>query len=236
MSRVEAVDLTKDFRQPLVERKPVYEFVKRVQDVFLSAVALTLLAPVWLLIALAVRLTTPGPAIYRCNDIVGRYGKLMTIYKFRTMYSHTDDNIHRTTIAKFVKGETIDTITKDGKPVAVYKMTRDPRVTPIGRILRKSGLDEIPQLVNVLKGDMSLVGPRAPVIYEYEHYTSAREKMRLEVMPGITGLYQVTARSAVPFERMIEIDLDYIQKRSFWMDLKIMLVTPWVLITGKGAY
>ncbi len=236
MSGVDHIDLTKDFSQPVVERKPVYEFVKRVQDVVLASTALVLLAPVWLLIGLLVRLTTPGPAIYQCKDIVGRYGKLMTIYKFRTMYSHTDDKIHRNTIAKFIKGEQIDTIEKEGKSIPVYKMTRDPRVTPIGRILRKSGLDEIPQLVNVLKGDMSLVGPRAPVIYEYQQYTTARQKMRLEVMPGITGLYQVTARSAVPFEKMIEIDLDYVQRRSFWMDLRIMLVTPWVLITGKGAY
>jgi lipopolysaccharide/colanic/teichoic acid biosynthesis glycosyltransferase len=108
-------------------------------------------------------------------------------------------------------------------------------VTPIGRILRKSGLDEIPQLLNVLKGEMSVVGPRAPLLFEYEHYTAA-QKPRMEVIPGITGLYQVTARSMVTFEQMIEIDMDYIRRRSFWLDLQIMLLTPWVLITGKGAY
>lgn len=235
MGSVEQRVLANDFAELLVEQKPLYEFVKRAQDVILSATALTLLAPIWLLIALLVRVTTPGPAIYRQKNVVGRYGKMMTVYKFRTMYTHMNDDIHRKTIARFVKGEQIDMVEKDGKKVPVYKMTRDPRVTPIGSILRKSGLDEIPQLFNVLKGEMSLVGPRAPLLYEYEHY-SAEHKLRLEVMPGITGLYQVTARSAVPFERMIAIDMDYINQRSFWFDLKIMLMTPYVLITGKGAY
>ena len=235
MNGIEQLDLSKDFTYPLVEQKPVYEFVKRVQDVILATTALVLLAPVWLLIALLIRLTTPGPAIYREKNVVGRHGKLITVLKFRTMYSHTDDAIHRNAVAKFVKGEEIDTIEKDGKKVPVYKIARDPRVTPIGRILRKSGLDEIPQMINVLKGDMSLVGPRAPILYEYEHYAQ-EHKVRLAVMPGITGLYQVTARSAVPFEKMIEIDLDYIERRSYWLDMKIMLLTPWVLITGKGAY
>lgn len=235
MDSVEQSVISNDFAELLVEQKPIYEFAKRVLDVVLATSALALLAPVWILIALLVRLTTPGPAIYRQKNVVGRFGKMMTVYKFRTMHAHMDDDIHRKTIARFVKGEQIDTVEKDGEKVPVYKMTRDPRVTPIGGILRKSGLDEIPQLVNILKGEMSLVGPRAPLLYEYQHYT-ADHKLRLEVMPGITGLYQVTARSAVPFERMIEIDMDYVQRRSFWLDLQIMVLTPWVLITGKGAY
>jgi len=235
---MESIDRTivrEDFTDLLVEQKPIYEFVKRVQDVILAATALFFLAPLWILIMLLVRLTSSGPAIHRQHNVVGRYGKLMTVYKFRTMFTHMNDDIHRKTIARFVKGEQIDSIEKDGEEVPVYKMTRDPRVTLIGRFLRKFGIDEIPQLINVLKGDMSLVGPRPPLLYEYEHYTDLH-KMRLEVMPGITGLYQVTARSSVPFEKMIEIDLDYIKRRSYWFDLKIMLLTPWVLITGKGAY
>lgn len=235
MDSVEQSVISKDFTELLVEQKPFYEFVKRTQDVILSLIALILLGPLWLFMALLVRLSSPGPVIYKQKNVVGRYGKIMTVYKFRTMYTHMDDDIHRKTIARFVKGEQIDTVEKDGEEVPVYKMTKDPRVIPIGSVLRKFGLDEIPQLLNVLKGEMSLVGPRAPLLYEYQHY-SARHKLRLEVMPGITGLYQVTARSAVPFEKMIEIDLDYVQHRSYWMDLKIMFVTPWVLITGKGAY
>lgn len=235
MSSIDKSLAERDLDEVSVKRKPVYDAIKRVQDVTMSAVALTVLGPIWLLIALVIRVTSPGPVIYRQKNVIGRYGKPMTVYKFRTMYSNSDDSIHRRTIARFVQGEEIDTIEKDGQKVPVYKMTRDPRVTPVGAVLRKSGLDEIPQLVNVLKGEMSIVGPRAPLAYEYEHYTE-RHKRRLEVMPGITGLYQVTARSAVPFERMIEIDLEYVANRSYWLDLKIMLATPWVLITGKGAY
>jgi lipopolysaccharide/colanic/teichoic acid biosynthesis glycosyltransferase len=235
MEHVEQSAIAKDFTELRIEPKPVYESVKRVQDLILATTALVLLAPVWLLIAVLVRLTTPGPAIYRQKNVVGRYGKLMTVYKFRTMYAHSSEKVHNKTIARFVKGEQIDMIEKDGKKIPVYKKTSDPRVTPIGRVLRKSGLDEIPQLVNVLKGEMSLVGPRAPLLFEYEHYTAA-QKPRMEVIPGITGLYQVTARSMVTFDRMIEIDMDYIKRRSYWLDLQIMLVTPWVLITGKGAY
>lgn len=235
MSGVKQVDYSEDFRQPsLVEHKPLYEAVKRVQDTVLAATALVLLGPIWLLIALLIRITTPGPAIYRQQN-VGRFGQRITIFKFRTMYVNSDDEIHRKAVARFVKGQEIETIEQNGEKVKVYKMTRDPRVTPIGRILRKSGLDEIPQLINVLKGDLSIVGPRAPLLYEYEHY-SDKHKRRLEVMPGITGLWQVTARSMVPFEKMVDIDLDYVRRRSYWLDLKIMLVTPYVLITGKGAY
>jgi lipopolysaccharide/colanic/teichoic acid biosynthesis glycosyltransferase len=238
MRGIEQNSLTADFRQDFsqlfVERKPVYEVVKRVQDTVLSATALILLGPIWLLIALLIRITTPGPAIYKQQN-VGRYGRRITIYKFRTMYVNSDDEIHRKTVARFVKGEEIDTVEKNGETVKVYKMTDDPRVTPIGRVLRKFGLDEIPQLVNVLKGELSLVGPRAPLLYEYAHYNE-RHKRRLEIMPGITGLWQVTARSMVPFEGMVDIDLDYARRRSYWLDLKIILLTPYVLITGKGAY
>ena len=235
MSSAKPTLTEQDFAEIVVEQKPVYEFVKRVQDVSLALAGLIILSPIWLLIALAIRMTSPGPVIYRVKNVIGRYGKPMTVYKFRTMYTNMDDSIHRQAVARFVKGEQVDTIEKDGKQVPVYKMTRDPRITSVGAILRKSGLDEIPQLVNVLKGEMSVVGPRAPLDYEYAHY-SERHKRRLEVMPGITGLWQVTARSAVPFEKMMEIDLDYVEKRSYWLDLKIILVTPWVLITGKGAY
>ena len=228
------IDFSEDFSQPLTEPKRVYELIKRVQDTVLAATALVLLGPIWLLIAFLVKATTPGPAIYRQRN-VGRYGRQITLYKFRTMYANSDDAIHRRAVARFVKGEAEETIEQNGQNVKVYKMTQDPRITPIGRFMRKSGLDEIPQLFNVVKGELSLVGPRAPLLYEYAHY-SERHKKRLEVMPGITGLWQVTARSMVPFEQMVDIDLDYANRRSYWLDLKIMLLTPYVLITGKGAY
>lgn len=220
---------------PLMEEKRFYEFIKRIQDVIMALMAFILFAPLWLILALTIRLTSSGPAIHRQKNVIGRYGKPFTLYKFRTMYVDHDDSLHKEAIARFVAGKPLDTVRKDGKEIAVYKLTHDPRVTSVGAILRKTGLDEIPQLFNVIKGELSIVGPRPPLDYEYESYTK-RHKRRLEVLPGISGLYQVTARSAVPFEKMIEIDLDYIQKRSYWFDLKIMMVTPWVLITGKGAY
>jgi lipopolysaccharide/colanic/teichoic acid biosynthesis glycosyltransferase len=235
MERVEQAVLSAHSELPIIVPKPVYESVKRVQDTILAVTALIVLAPLWLIIALAIRLTSPGPVIYRQQNVIGRYGKPMVVYKFRTMYIHIDDSIHRKAVARFLKGEPVDTIEKNGTKMPVYKIARDPRVTRVGRLLRKTGLDETPQLINVLKGEMSLVGPRAVLWYEYEHYT-VRHKLKTQVLPGITGLYQVTARSHVPFEEMIDIDLDYIARRSLWFDFKIMLKTPWVLITGKGAY
>lgn len=233
MSGVEPYVTTDDF--PVVEQKSVYEAVKRIQDFTMALMALVFLSPLWLFFALVVKLTSPGPAIYKQKEALGRYGRRITMYKFRTMYADMDNAHHKEAIAKFVQGEHLDTIQKDGQKLRVYKITHDPRVTPVGRILRKSGLDEIPQLVNVLRGELSIVGPRPPLLYEYELYSKEHSR-RLEVLPGITGLYQVTARSQVPFEKMVEIDMDYIRRRSYWLDLKIILMTPWVLITGMGAY
>ena len=233
MSGVEPYVTTDDF--PVVEQKRIYEAVKRIQDFTMALMALVLLSPLWLLFALIIKLTSSGPAIYKQTEALGRYGRRITMYKFRTMYADMDNAHHKEAIAKFVQGEHLDTIQKDGQKLRVYKITRDPRVTSVGRILRKSGLDEIPQLVNVLRGELSIVGPRPPLVYEYELYSKEHGR-RLEVLPGITGLYQVTARSQVPFEKMVEIDMDYIRRRSYWLDLKIILMTPWVLLTGMGAY
>lgn len=215
--------------------KPGYEMVKRVQDFFMALVAIVLLMPVWLIIALIIRLTSEGPVIYKQTQAIGRYGKPFTMYKFRTMYSDRGDLIHREAVARFMQGEALGSKVSNGKKVPVYKLTNDPRVTPIGSLLRKTGLDEAPQFINVLKGDISLVGPRPALKYEFDSFTD-RQKERFLVLPGITGLYQVTARSQVPFDEAIEIDLDYVRRRSFWLDLKIMIKTPWVLITGMGAY
>jgi lipopolysaccharide/colanic/teichoic acid biosynthesis glycosyltransferase len=217
------------------EHKPVYEAVKRVQDFIMALIAIILLLPIWALISLIIRVSSPGPIIFKQPKALGRYGKRFTMYKFRTMYFDRDDSIHREAVARFIQGDHLDTIEKGGETIPVYKLTQDPRVTPIGRILRKTGLDELPQLFNVLRGELSLVGPRPPLTYEYENYLDWH-KERMEVMPGITGLYQVTARSEVPFEKMVEIDIEYIRRRSYWLDLKIMFMTPLVLITGKGAY
>jgi lipopolysaccharide/colanic/teichoic acid biosynthesis glycosyltransferase len=215
--------------------QPVYEACMRVLNVIIAVGVLGVFAPLWALIAILIRSMTPGPALYCNRRVVGKFGHEFTVYKFRTMYHNSDDTIHKHAIARFLDGQPLGVIETKGVEAPVYKLTNDPRVTRFGRILRKTGLDEVPQFLNVLHGNMAIVGPRPPVYYEYEHYDE-RQRHRLDVLPGITGLYQVTARSQVTFDEMIEIDLDYIRRRSLLLDLKIMALTPWVMITGKGAH
>jgi lipopolysaccharide/colanic/teichoic acid biosynthesis glycosyltransferase len=214
---------------------PGYELAKRILDLIVALSVLVLFSPLWVSIAIVIRLTSSGPALYCQRRVVGRGGREFTVYKFRTMFDKNDDTLHKHAIARFLDGQPLDVVEKDGVQKPVYKLTHDPRVTRFGRILRKTGLDEVPQFINVVRGDMSVVGPRQPLYYEYERYDE-RQRHRLDVLPGITGLYQVTARSRATFEEMVEIDLDYIRRRSFWLDLKIIVVTPWVMLTGKGAH
>jgi lipopolysaccharide/colanic/teichoic acid biosynthesis glycosyltransferase len=203
----------------------VYELVKRLIDLITSATILVLLSPVWIVIAVAIRATSPGPALFE-RTVVGQASRKFTYYKFRTM-RQGDDSHHREWLKDFV---TRDRAYAGGE----FKVRDDPRVTRLGRLLRRTSLDEVPQLINVLKGEMSVVGPRPPIEYEYELYDE-RAKRRLAVKPGITGLYQITARSKVPFSKMLELDLEYIQKRSLWLDLSIMFRTPLAMIHGRGA-
>ncbi len=219
----------------VAEGHGIYEFVKRLLDVTIALVALALLSPLWAAIAIAIRLTSPGPALYRQQRVVGKGGREFTVYKFRTMHNNNNDEIHKRAIARFVDGQPLSPVKENGVRRVVYKLVDDPRTTPLGKILRKTGLDEVPQFINVLRGEMSIVGPRPPLCYEYEHYTD-REKQRLTVLPGITGLYQVTGRSEVTFQQMVDLDLEYIARRSLRLDLWIMARTPWVMLTGKGAY
>ena len=213
---------------------PVYEAAKRAIDIVVSLAFVIMLSPLWLVIALAIRRNSPGGALFR-GQVVGRFGQHFTYYKFRTMYANSDNSIHQKWLEEFVKSDR-PFRKADGAPGsrAVYKVVNDPRVTPIGAWLRRTSLDEVPQLINVLRGEMSLIGPRPPVDYEYVHYDDYA-RQRLLVKPGITGLYQVTARSAVGFREMVAIDLDYIQRRSLLLDLLIMVRTPWVMLLGKGA-
>jgi lipopolysaccharide/colanic/teichoic acid biosynthesis glycosyltransferase len=210
---------------PRAPRKEPYETIKRTLDVAIALVVLVLLSPVWLVIALLVKTTSPGPVFFR-NTMVGRGGRHFRYHKFRTMVAG-DDSHHREWLKEFV---TKDAPYKEGR----FKVDADPRRTAVGKFLRRTSLDEIPQLIDVMKGDMSVVGPRPPVLSEFEVYDGTARR-RLAVLPGITGLYQVTARSSVPFSQMLAIDLDYVARRSLWLDLKIMLTTPWVMLTGKGA-
>lgn len=205
--------------------RPFYEAAKRALDILVAAAVLVLLSPLWLLIAIAIRLSSPGPALFR-NTVIGRGGRPFTYYKFRTMVKG-DDSHHRAWLRDFVTQDA----TYQGRR---YKVDDDPRRTGLGKWLRRLSLDEIPQLINVLQGDMSLVGPRPPLRYEFELYDETSRR-RLAVRPGITGLYQVTARSAVPFSEMLAIDLDYIRRRSLALDLWIIFRTPWAMLTGRGA-
>jgi lipopolysaccharide/colanic/teichoic acid biosynthesis glycosyltransferase len=205
--------------------KPAYDILSRLLDVTVAAVALLLLSPLWLAIAVLIRTTSPGPALFR-RTVVGRDGRHFTYYKFRSMVDG-DDSHHRTWLRDFV---TRDAPYQGGG----YKVVRDPRITPVGAVLRRLSLDEVPQLINVVRGDMSIVGPRPPIVAEFELYDD-RTRRRLAVKPGITGLYQVTARSQVPFSQMLAIDLDYIERRSLRLDVGIMLRTVAVMVSGKGA-
>lgn len=198
--------------------------VKRLLDVVGATTFILLLSPLLAVIALSIKLTSPGPIFYR-SQVVGRKGKLFTWYKFRTMVVHRDETIHREHLRKI--------ITQNG---ATEKLVNDPRVTSVGRILRKYSLDELPQLFNVLHGEMSLIGPRPCLQYEYEHFHDWH-KQRFSITPGMTGLWQVLGRNKedVTFNDSIILDLYYIQNYSLWLDFKILLKTIPTVILGRGG-
>ena len=202
-----------------------HAIASRLLDIVVASAVLVLGSPLWLAIAVLIRVTSPGPALFR-RTVVGKDGWHFTYYKFRSMVV-ADDSHHREWLREFV---TRDAAYRDGR----FKVVGDPRVTPVGRVLRRLSLDEVPQLLNVLRGDMSIVGPRPPIAEEYALYDD-RCRLRLAVKPGITGLYQVTARSRVPFSQMLAIDLDYIERRSIRLDVAIMLRTIAVMVSGRGA-
>jgi lipopolysaccharide/colanic/teichoic acid biosynthesis glycosyltransferase len=203
---------------------------KRPLDIVAAGLLLLVSLPLWPIIALLVKLTSPGPLFY-VQAAVGRGGRTFRFYKFRSMRADAENAVHRRYIARFVRGPDGDGSAGAGD---LFKMERDARVTAVGRWLRRSSVDELPQLLNVLKGDMSLVGPRPPLPYEYELYDDWARR-RLAVRPGITGLYQVTRRSRASFRQMVAIDLEYIERRSLWLDLSIMARTLPAMLLGKGA-
>lgn len=196
--------------------------VKRVLDIVVSAILLVLLMPLFITVAFAIRLEDPGPILFK-QQRVGRWGALFTMWKFRSMYTDAEDR----------KKELMAQNEMDGG--VIFKMKDDPRVTKVGRIIRKTSIDELPQLWNVLKGEMSLVGPRPPVPREVDEY-SLSDRRRLEVIPGITCIWQVSGRSDIPFDQQVELDVQYIQSQSFWTDIKILLKTVPALLFGTGAY
>lgn len=222
-------DLVRDFKQ-----NSCYLITKRIIDVLFSLLSLILLAPVFLAIALAIRLTSRGPILFR-QQRVGHFYQKFTFLKFRSMYTNNDASIHKEYVEKLIGGDKLVDETSAGcRPV--YKITRDPRVTPIGRFLRRTSLDELPQLINVLRGEMTLVGPRPCIPYELRCYDTWHRQRVLAVKPGITGLWQVVGRSRVQFDDMVRLDLEYADSRSIWLDLKILLQTPRAVLFGAGAY
>lgn len=207
--------------------------MKRCMDLTGSLIGLLAAAPLLLLIAAAVKLTSQGPVFYR-QTRVGEGGRLFTLFKVRTMFRNSDSSLHRAYVVSLIEGDNIAQAHRAG--AAIYKIVNDPRVTPIGRILRRSSLDELPQFLNVLKGDMSLVGPRPPLPYEFDRYSAWHRRRILEVRPGLTGLWQVIGRGRTTFDEMVRLDLWYASQWSLWLDLKILLKTPAAVISGGGAY
>jgi undecaprenyl-phosphate galactose phosphotransferase len=207
----------------------LFRKVKHAFDVVIALTVLIGALPILVVSALAIKLTSEGPVFYRAQA-VGKGGRFFRMYKFRSMVSGASKDIHKEFVTRLIKGE----IAQHGT-VKTLKLTNDPRVTTVGRILRKTSLDELPQLINVLKGEMSLVGPRPCLPYEYEIYKDWHKK-RTAVRPGITGLWQVLGRSEVSFEDMILLDLYYIYNRSMDLDLSILLETIFVVLKKKGAH
>lgn len=230
---------------PITKSKTAYLFFKRAFDLLFSSLALSVLAPLLIILALLIRIDSPGPAIFvqtRVGVKKRKYGAqaywertTFPCYKFRTMRDKCDQTIHQSYIEAFIHNDEakMKAIQKDGDP-SVRKLTNDPRVTRLGRFLRRSSLDELPQFVNVLKGEMSLVGPRPAIPYEVERY-QAWHYRRLEAKPGITGLWQVTARSTTGFDDIVKLDIEYIQNQSFWLDMKLLMMTPLVVLSTRGA-
>ena len=196
--------------------------------------ALITLSPVFLLLAVLVKLTSNGPIFFR-QQRVGRYGIPFEFLKFRSMYASTDAAIHKEYVKKFIAGKATPAGSSPETKVT-YKLTNDPRVTWIGRIMRRTSLDEIPQFWNVLEGKMSLVGPRPPIPYELETYDIWHRRRLLESRPGITGLWQVHGRSKTTFDEMVRLDLKYSRIWSPMLDVKILLQTPRAVFSGDGAY
>jgi len=215
------------------ERMWAEKFAKRLIDIFAALFVIVLGFPFFLAIAALIRLTSSGPIFFR-QQRVGEEGRHFTLFKFRTMRQGCDDSIHREFTRSFIEGR-MQNSTLDEKAPSVYKLTNDPRITGVGNFLRKTSLDELPQFINILRGEMTIVGPRPPLHYELEHYEEWH-KLRLTVRPGLTGLWQVSGRSSVSFNEMVKLDLYYIEHWSLLMDLKIMLRTVPVMLFGSGGY
>ncbi len=208
--------------------------IKQAIDIVGSALLLIASTPLFLMIALAIKASSKGPVLFR-QLRVGQYGQSFTFLKFRSMHIGNDENVHKEYATKLITGVG-DSHQSNGSGERVFKLTNDTRITRVGRFLRRTSLDELPQLFNVLKGDMSLVGPRPPLPYEVAAYQTWHRRRVLQVKPGITGLWQVTGRSKVKFDDMVRLDLQYATSWSPLLDVKILMLTPRAVLMGAGAY
>ena len=213
----------------------LFSATKRVMDIGGSLLLLAILSPVLLVVAVAVKASSKGPILYRQHR-VGRFGKPFTFLKFRSMYVNNDAAVHREYVTQLIEGRAErHPENGNGNGAGLYKLTNDKRITRVGSFLRRTSLDELPQLFNVLRGDMSLVGPRPAIPYEVAAYQIWHRRRVLEVKPGITGLWQVNGRGRVKFDEMVRLDLRYARDWSPWLDLKILFRTPRAVIIGEGA-
>ncbi|MBX3326708.1 MAG: sugar transferase [Nitrospira sp.] len=204
---------------------------KRGMDIVLSSMLLLLFLPVFAFIAVLVKLSSPGPVLFK-QVRVGHLMKPFTMYKFRSMHATADHRVHHDYVSWFI---TTSNQAQSEQNLDIFKLTNDTRITAIGRLLRRTSLDELPQIWNVLMGDMSLVGPRPPLLYELQQYKPWHRGRVLEAKPGMTGLWQVVGRSRTTFDEMVRLDLRYARTQSLWIDIMILLATPKAVISGKGA-
>lgn len=215
-----------------IKKSPLYEVSKRVLDIFFSIIILLIFSPIMVLVAIAIKLDSKGPVFADTPERVGKNGKPFKMYKFRSMIENAHEILREN--PEFAK-------LFDDYKKGSYKLRHDPRITRVGTFIRKHSLDEVPQLFNVLRGEMSLVGPRAyypdELREQQKKYPNTRDavKVVLSVKPGITGFWQVSGRSAINFDKRIDMDANYVEKRSILYDMVIVLKTPWAMISGEGA-
>ena len=222
-----------------------YFVIKRVIDFVLSLLALIFLIPFFIIIGIAIKLNTPGPILFKQKRVgsrrIRRDGKyeweptIFNCYKFRTMLPDVDTALHKKYIEAYIKNDENGMAEIQGEDTQVRKLINDPRITRVGHVLRKTSLDELPQFWNIFRGDMSLIGPRPAIPYEVKHYRPWHQK-RFQGKPGLTGLWQVTARCSSDFDEMARLDIEYLENQSNMLDLIILLKTPFIVLSGKGAH
>jgi exopolysaccharide biosynthesis polyprenyl glycosylphosphotransferase len=230
VEQIGVLPMVRLFREPLSDAE---RLVKRISDIVISLVAIVFSAPLWMVISILIKLDSRGSVLFK-QERVGMDGRIFLCYKFRTMFSDADEELHRAAYRKNIEGATDEANAGDDRNPVFGKVKDDPRRTRVGKFLRRTSLDELPQFLNVLRGEMSLVGARPPIPYEVEEY-DLKHRRRLDMKPGITGLWQVSGRNRLTFEEMVKIDLYYIENWSLWLDLKIILLTLPAILRGDGA-